>query len=372
MAALLVVATLVIVRQIHFMKDQNLGFSKEQKLILPVRGAFQGLGQRYDMVKASFLGIPGVRGAAASSTVPGRTPSNFNVRLGEQGAGSNWSMYHLYFDPDFIPLYGIQLAAGRAFEKDRAADMTRDYDQVPVFMVNEAAVRAFGFAAAEDALGRQITTGHGGRTGMIIGVVKDFHFFGLQQKVGPLVMEWFPTTFGCISLNVHTEGLSGTIAAVEKQWKKLFPGLPLDSFFLEDDFNKQYRADERLWGISQAFTALGIVISCLGLFGLAACLAEQRTKEIGIRKVLGASASGIAARFSGDFIKMVVLANILAVPVAWLAMNQWLRGYAYHTRITPWVFVLAAGLSMVVALLSVGFQSIRAALANPADSLRNE
>ncbi|MDH4270604.1 MAG: ABC transporter permease, partial [Candidatus Aminicenantes bacterium] len=171
---------------------------------------------------------------------------------------------------------------------------------------------------------------------------------------------------------VRTEGLSETIAAVGKKWKEFFPGLPLDSFFLDEDFNKQYRADERLWGITRAFTALGIMISCLGLFGLAAYLAEQRTKEIGIRKVLGASASGIVARFSGDFIKMVVLANILAIPVAWLAMNQWLRGYAYHTQLTPWVFVLAAGLSLAVAMLTVGYQSIRAALANPADSLRNE
>jgi putative ABC transport system permease protein len=371
-AALLIVGTLVIVRQIRFMKDQDLGFSKEQKLILPVQGAPQGLGQRSEIVKASFLGIPGVRGAAASLTVPGRTPWNFNVSLGERGAGSNWAMYHLYIDPDFIPLYGIQLAAGRAFQSDMSADMTRDYDQVPVFMINEAAVRAFGFAAGEDALGRQITTGHGGRTGIIIGVVKDFHFFGLQQKVGPLVMEWFPSTFGCISLNVRTEGLSETLAAVEKKWKELFPSLPLDSFFLDEDFNKQYRADERLWGITRAFTALGIMISCLGLFGLAAYLAEQRTKEIGIRRVLGASASGIVARFLGDFIKMVILANILAIPVAWLAMNQWLRDYAYHTQLTPWVFVLAAGLSLAVAMLTVGYQSIRAALANPADSLRNE
>jgi len=371
-AALLVVGTLVIVRQIRFMKDQNLGFSKEQKLVLPVRGEGTGLGQRSEMIKASFLGIPGVGGAAASLTVPGRTPWSFNVSLGERGAGNNWAMYHLYIDPDFIPLYGIELAAGRAFQKDMSADMTRDYDQVPVFMVNEAAVRAFGFAAAEDALGQRITSGHGGRTGAIIGVVKDFHFFGLQQNVGPLVMEWFPSTFGCISLNVRTEGLSGTLAAVEKKWKELFPGLPLDNFFLDEDFNKQYRADERLWGITRAFTALGIMISCLGLFGLAAYLAEQRTKEIGIRKVLGASVSGIAARFSGDFIKMVVLANILAIPVAWLAMNQWLRGYAYHVRLTPWVFILAAGLSLAVALLTVGYQSLRAALANPTNSLRHE
>ncbi len=371
-AALLVVGTLVIVRQIRFMKNQDLGFSKEQRLILPVRGSLTPLGPRAENVKASFLELRGVQGAAVSSTVPGRLPSNFNVRLEERGAGSNWAMYHLFIDPDFFPLYDVRLAAGRSFLKDLPTDETKDFDQKPVFLVNEAAVRAFGFAAAEDALNRRITTGYGGRTGTIIGVVKDFHFFGLQQQVGPLVLEWLPAAFGCVSLNVRTEELPATLAAVEKQWKNLFPELPFTSFFLDEEFNAQYRADERLWGVTRAFAVLGILISCLGLFSLAAFLAEQRTKEIGIRKVLGASATGLAIRFSGDFVRMVVLANILAVPAAWLAMNQWLRGYAYHTRITPWVFLLAAGLSAAVALLTVGFQSVRAALANPADSIRNE
>jgi putative ABC transport system permease protein len=253
-----------------------------------------------------------------------------------------------------------------------SADMTRNFDQTPVFLVNEAAVRTFGFASADKALGQRIQTGYGSRAGAIIGVVRDFHYFGLQQEIGGLVMEWLPQDFSSLTLRIQTAGLSDTVAAVQREWKTLFPGVPYAGFILDEDFNKQYQADERLWGIARAFAILGILISCLGLFGLAAYVAEQRTKEIGIRKVLGASTSGLAFRFTGDFVRLVLLANILAAPAAWFIMNQWLRGYAYRMRVTPGVFVLSATLSLGVALLTVGYQSLRAAGTDPVISIRNE
>jgi putative ABC transport system permease protein len=185
-------------------------------------------------------------------------------------------------------------------------------------------------------------------------------------------MEWLPRQFNILTLRVQTARLSDAVATVQREWKTLFPDIPYAGFFLDEDFNKQYQADERLWGISRAFTILGIAISCLGLFGLAAYVAEQRTREIGIRKVLGASTSGLAFRFTGDFVRLVILANILAAPAAWWIMSPWLRVYAYHTRVTPGVFALSALLSLGVALLTVGYQSIRAAGADPAVSLRNE
>jgi len=369
--ALLIAGTLMIVRQIRFMKDQDLGFIKEHMVILPVRGN-QSLDARSEAIKAAFLKHSSIRGAAASSSVPGRGFSNFNVRLSDQGADRNWAMYHLFIDADFIPLYRISMAAGRAFDKNISTDLTPDYKKPPVFLVNEAAVRAFGFGSAEKALEKRIQTGNGGRIGRIIGVVKDFHFAGLQQQVAPLIMEWMPRSFGFLTLAIDATDVRETMALIESDWKSLFPGLPLESFFLDDNFNRQYEADDRLLNIVRIFTILGVFVSCLGLFALAAFMAEQRTKEIGIRKVLGASTSGLALRFSNNFVRMVLLANLLAMPATWMVMNRWIQTYAYRAPISAWTFVLAAGASVIVTLLTVTYQSVRAAWANPADSLRNE
>jgi putative ABC transport system permease protein len=369
--ALLIAGTLMVVRQIRYMKGQDLGFVKEQMLILPVRGR-GALDARAETIKAAFLKYPSIRGAAASASVPGRSLSNFSVRLEDQGANSNWAMNHFFIDADLIPLYRMTMAAGRAFDKNMATDRTTDFEKAPVFIINEAAVRAFGFGSASEAIDKRIRTGFGGRVGKIIGVIRDFHYSGLQQTIAPLVMEWFPRQFGYLTLSVQASGLRETMMQVEKEWNVQFPGLPLESFFLDEDFNRQYQADDRLLAIVRIFTLLGIFVSCLGLFGLSAFLAEQRTKEIGIRKVLGATAAGIALRFSNNFIGLVLLANVLAVPAAWLIMNRWLQSYAYRAPISAWTFVAAAAVSLVVTLLTVAYQSVRAAWANPADSLRSE
>jgi putative ABC transport system permease protein len=371
LASLLVVGTLVVFRQIRFMKAQDLGFSTDRMLEIPVRG-IRDFSSRYRAVIAAFRRRSFVQGASASSAVPGRAFGNFNIRLMGGSTEDNWSMYHLYVDADFIPLYGMPMAAGRAFRNDVTADETRSDEQAPVFVVNEAAVRAFGLAAPEDALGRKIMTGNGGREGVIIGVVRDFHYFGLQKQVEPLVMEWNPAQFGVVTLKVAASNLREDLKLIEKDWNALFPGMPFESFFLDQDFDRQYQADERVLDIARAFTILGIFISCLGLFGLASYLAEQKIREIGIRKILGASTAGIVVLFSNGFIRMVVLANALAAPAAWFVMNRWLRDYAYRVKINPGDFLISAALSVAVALLTVGYQSIRAALSNPADSLRAE
>ncbi len=371
LASLLVVGTIVVFRQIRFMKATPLGFSSDQMLAIPIRGNLD-LEGRYQAVKTAFRGHSFVLGASVSSSVPGRTFGNYNILLKGGEADDNWSMYHLYVDADFIPLYGMTMAAGRPFRADMIADETKSEDQSPVFVVNEAAVRVFGLAAPEAALGRRIVTGNGGREGAIIGVVRDFHYFGLQKQVEPLVLEWNPDQFQIVTLKVAAGNLREDMKRLESEWNGLFPGIPFESFFLDQDFDRQYQADERVLDITRAFTVLGILISCLGLFGLASYLAEQKTREIGIRKVLGASNAGIVVLFSNGFIRLVFLANALAVPVAWFVMNRWLRDYAYRIKITSGIFVAAAGLSIAVALLTVGYQSMRAALANPADSLRNE
>jgi putative ABC transport system permease protein len=367
----LIAGTAVIGSQIRYMKNQDLGYAKEQMLVLPVQGT-DALSKRYETIKSAFLTRPGVKGAAASSGVPGQRMDNFNVSLVEAGKDHNWAMNHLFVDADFLSTYKIGVAAGRPFERDRPADETKDSSKPPVFMVNEAAVRAFGLSGAESALGKRIVTGYGGREGEIIGVVKDFHYAGLQSRVEPLVLEWNPSAFGRLSLNLAAAGIRQTVEAVRQEWERLFPGIPFRSFFVDEFFDRQYRADEQALGITRAFTALGMLISCLGLFGLASYLAEQRTKEIGVRKTLGASSLGLTVLFSSGFVRLVVLANLLAAPAAWYAMSRWLLRYAYRVRITPWLLVEAAVLSIGVAILSVGYQSIKAARTNPADTLRYE
>lgn len=370
-AALLVAGTLMIVRQVDFMKNRDLGFAKERKLYLPVRG-HSSWTARSEEVKASFMRNASVLGAAASSSVPGRSLSNFNVVLEEKGAGGNWAMNHLYVDADFLGIYGIPLAAGRAFNAAQPADRTDDWDEPPVFLVNEAAARTFGFASPAEAVGKLIRTGCGGRTGTIIGVVRDFHYAGLQQAIAPLIMEWFPEMFRGVTLSLGPSPVGETLASVEREWSSRFPGLPMDGAFLDEDFNRQYRTDERTLAIVRLFAGMGLFVACLGLFGLSAFLAEQKRKEIGIRKTLGASAAGIAARFSGSFLGLVLLANALAAPAAWLAMNRYLGGFAYRAGVSAWPFAAAAGLSLAISFFTVAFQSMRAARTNPADTLRNE
>jgi putative ABC transport system permease protein len=352
-------------QQVRFMKRAPLGFDKEQKLVVPIRGV--SIRDNYASVRDAFLGgNAAVRGAALSSNVPGRPVDNYAIKLVGEADDKNQSMFHLYFDEGFIPLYGIGMVAGRNFQKDMKTDISG------AFLINEAAVKAFGWSRPEEALGKRLQTGNGGRVLPIIGVTKDFHYRGLQAPVEPLAMEFNPDMLYSLTLQVDTTDVRSALGFVEKRWKELFPGRPFESFFLDDDFNRQYEADERVGRIFGIFMILGLAIACLGLFGLASFTAASRTREIGIRKVLGASTSRIAILLSGQFAVWVLAANLLAWPAAYLFIRQWLRGYA--TRITPGpaTFILSAAAVLALALLTTSVQTVRAALANPADSLRHE
>ncbi len=361
----LIIGTLIIYQQLRFMKNQNLGFEKEQKIVLPLRGGID-IGNSYESVKKRFLDHPSITGTTVSSTVPGREVSNFAIALVGEEDDKNQSMFHIFFDSDFISEYGIEVAAGRGFQKDMSTDVRG------AFLINEAAVKAFGWSDPEQALGKRLNTGFGGRVSPIIGVVKDFHYRGLQVQVEPLVMENNPDVFRNITLTLDTQKLTESLAFVESTWRKLFPENPFEQFFLDSDFEKQYRSDERIGSIFGVFTSLGLFIACLGLLGLAAFAAEQRTKEIGIRKVMGASAGGIFLLFAKDFIRWVFVANIIAWPVAYLAADRWLGNFAYKTSVHIWVFILSAAAVLVIALFAVSFQSIKVAVADPVHSLRYE
>jgi putative ABC transport system permease protein len=364
-SVVLIVGTLIMARQFNFMKNQHLGFEKEQKLVLPIRGGIS-IRENYESVKNLFSEHPFVQNATVSSSVPGRGVSNFGISLVGEEDPKNQSMFHLYFDHDFIPLYGIEMAAGRAFQKEMSTDIAGS------FLINEAAVTAFGWSSAEEAIGKRLKTGFGGRVNPIIGVTKNFHYRGLQIQVEPLVMECNPLLFRYLTLSVDISDIKDSMTIIESQWKSLYPNHPFESFFLDTDFDQQYRSDEQVGKIFSIFTVLGLFIACLGLLGLSSFTTESRTKEIGIRKVLGASVGGIVLMLSKQFTKWVLLANIIAWPIAYYFMSKWLKNFAYRTNIHFMIFVLSGFLVLAVALLTVSFQSIRAATSNPADSLRYE
>ncbi len=364
-SAMLIIGTLTMSRQFDFMKNKYLGFEKEQKLILPLRGGID-IQENFASVKDMFSKHASVTGITVSSTVPGRGVSNFAIKLVGEEDDKNQSMFHMYFDDDFIPDYGIEIVAGRAFQKEMKTDF------MGAFLINEAAVRAFGWSRPEDALGKRLQTGHGGRVNPILGVTKNFHYRGLQSEVEPLVMEFLPWTFRYITLSIDITDLNETLAFVKSQWKALWPGYPFEYFFLDTDFDRQYRADEQIGNVFGIFTFLGLFIACLGLLGLASFTAESRTKEIGIRKVLGASVGGIVLMLSKQFTKWILLANGIAWPVAYYFMDRWLKNFAFRVDIGIWTFVLSGVLVLLVAILTVSYQSIKAAAANPVDSLRYE
>jgi putative ABC transport system permease protein len=256
------------------------------------------------------------------------------------------------------------MVAGRGFSRDFATDTTQ------AMVLNEAAVKMFGYASPQQAIGKKFK--QWGREGKIIGVMKDFHFRSLQQPIKPLSMRIEPGGCNLVSANLSAANLPSTISAIENKWKTLIPNRPFSYFFLDDFFDKQYRSEERFGKLFLNFAILAIFISCLGLLGLASYSTIQRTKEIGVRKVLGASVSNIVNLLSKDFLKLVAISSLIAFPIAWFAMHKWLEDFAYRTVISWWIFLMAAILATLIALFTISFQAIRAAIANPVKSLRTE
>ncbi|HUQ97012.1 MAG TPA: FtsX-like permease family protein, partial [Chitinophagaceae bacterium] len=356
----LIIATIVVYNQMTYMRNQDLGFAKDQMLVIdtnsdPAKKAF----------KESLAGIPGVKATAASSSVPGGGNPGAYSEIENKSGDLQIANLDLYFvDFDYINLFKIKMVAGRGFSKDFPTDTTQ------AMVLNEAAVKMFGYSSPEQAVGRRFK--QWGREGKIIGVMKDFHFKGLQQPIKPLSMRIEPGGANLVSVNIAAANIPSTITAIENKWKALIPNRPFSYYFLDDFFDKQYRGEERFGKLFLNFAVLAIIISCLGLLGLASYSTVQRTKEIGIRKVLGASVSGIVNLLSIDFLKLVVLSFVIAAPLAWYFMHRWLEDFAYHTFINAWVFVLAGVSALAIALFTVSFQAIKAAIANPVNSLRTE
>ena len=300
-----------------------------------------------------------------SSSVPGGGNPGAYSEIENKKGDLQIANLDLYFvDFDYIPQYKIRMIAGRAFSRDFQTDTTQS------MILNEAAVKMFGYSSPEQAVGRRFK--QWGREGKIIGVMKDFHFRSLQLPIKPLSMRIEPTGSNLVSINLSTQNLPKTIASIENKWNAMIPARPFSYYFLDEFFDKQYRSEERFGKLFLNFSVLAIIISCLGLLGLASYSTMQRTREIGIRKVLGASVPNIVNLLSKDFLKLVAIAVLIASPIAWFAMNNWLQDFAYRIHIGWWIFLTAAVLAALIALLTVSFQAIKAAIANPVKSLRTE
>jgi putative ABC transport system permease protein len=358
----LITGTLVISHQLDFLRAQNLGFAKEQMLVLALRGRSE-LAEKFETYKSEFLQHPSIVSASVSHSVPGREVSN-NLMAERENPDNRVQMNLLFIDHDFLQTYGIPLLAGRNFSKEIITDTNGK-----VALLNEAAMKAFGWNDPSAVIGRQFD----GFTGPeAIGVVNDFHFKALRESVAPLMLLFRPRSFQYLTLRLKTENTAETMAFVRRQWIALLPDKPFEYFFLDEDYDKQYQAEQRLGTVFSYFSILAICIACFGLLGLASFAAEQRTKEIGVRKMLGATVTNVIGLLSKDFAKLVLLANLMAWPMAYFAMNKWLQDFAYRIEIGWWVFGVAGGMALLLALLTVSTQAIKAALANPVEALRYE
>lgn len=360
---ILTISTFTVFNQISFMKNQELGFDKEQKLILPVR-----FNKNYETAKRDFLTHSNITGAVACAGPPGRLYNSITTRFLKKGEMVEVILDYYYFDPDFIPEFKIRMAAGRNFDKNLATDVGSSV------ILNETAVKLLGWTSPEEALGKIIESGgHGEQHNKkIIGVTKDFHYTGLQNRIRALGMLYRPGYFRSLSLTLKTENLKETLSFVEKKWTDMKLGSIFSYSFLDENFDRLYASEEKTGKIFTTFTFLALFLSCLGIFSLSSFVAARRTKEIGIRKVLGATVPKILGLISGEFVWLVMASNIIAWPVSYFVMRSWLRNFAYRIELTWTVFALAAVIGLLIALATVSYQSLKAALANPVDSLRYE
>jgi putative ABC transport system permease protein len=360
----LIIATIVVFRQLHYIQTRDLGFNKEQVLIIDGANA---LGSNADIFKKEVTQLSGVKGGTLSAFLPVSKSSRNSYNIFKdpvETASNSFNIETWAIDDEYLPTIGIKLLKGRNFSPDFRTDSSS-------VIINETAARILGYA---DPIGKNIYTfddAGNPTTYPIVGLVKNFNFETLHHEVRPLMFILQRST-GLISFKVNTSAISPLIGKISNKWTALTPGIPFSYRFLDDSFNEMYQSEQRVGKIATIFSVLAILISCLGMFGLATFVAEQRTKEMGIRKVLGASVQGIVSLLSADFIKLVAIAFLIAAPFAWWIMNKWLQDFVYRASFSWWIF-LAAGLSaLLIALVTVSFQAARVAIANPVRSLRME
>jgi putative ABC transport system permease protein len=368
---ILIVGMGIVYNQLEYCRTKNLGLNKEHIVVLPVEPGDE-IARRYPDMKNQLLQHPRIAGVAASKRVPsGRLLDSSEGRLvdGEKTTPLEFRIANVRVDHSFIPTYGMQMAAGRNFAVEFPTDSTQ------AFILNETAVKKIGWASPAEVVDKPFE--YGNRKGRIIGVVKDFNYESLHQPITPIVMFIAPRNFNSISVKIRPdrpEDIAATLEFLQKKWQEFRPNFPFQYSFIDERYEALYQNEHRLGQIFGTFSLLAVFIACLGLFGLASYTAEQRTKEIGIRKVLGASVRNIIVLLSKEFTKLVAVATLVAWPVAYYAMGRWLQEFAYRININNQLltFFAAALLAFAIALATISFQAIKAAVNNPVKALRYE
>lgn len=363
---ILIIGTIVIYQQLEYMQSKNLGFNKEQVIIV---NESYVLGSQAETFKNEILGIPGVQSGTLSSFLPvsgtSRSDETFS-REAVMTTESAFGMQRWNVDHDYINTLGMEMKEGRNFSRNFKTDSS-------AVILNETAAQSLG---TENVVGRKLYAITNFETGElteyeIIGVVKNFHFETLRQNIGPLAL-MLGSSIGHASFKVNTASIPMVLEGMKDQWEKLSSGTPFTYSFMDESFDEMYRTEQRLSKIALIFSILAILVACLGLFGLSTFIAEKRIKEIGIRKVLGATVSGLVQMLSKDFLKLVLIAFLIATPIAWYAMQRWLQDFVYRIEIS-WTYFLVSGLlAVIIAMSTVSYHAIKAALLNPAKNLRSE
>ena len=357
---ILMVGTGIIYTQLDYVQNKALGFAQEQVVAMEIlRGP---LWEKSELVKTRLLEHPAILNAAASHRVPGKPTNNFSAYLRSTADDAGIEMFEIAVENAFIPTYGITLVAGRNFSEDPESDRT-------ACTINETAARELGWESPEEGVGIELKVQ--GRWLTVIGVMEDFHFQSLHRHIEPIVFHHF-NSMSYLSVRIRPDNVQETMSFIQKVFQDLAPELPFTYSFLDADFDRMYRAEEQRGKLLGAFALLAIFVACLGLFGLASYMAEQRTKEIGIRKVLGATVLNIVILLSKEFTKLVIVANAIAWPVAYFVMDKWLTNFAYRIVPGKGIFILGGLLALCIALATVSYQAVKAATTNPVDALRYE
>jgi putative ABC transport system permease protein len=359
----LVASMIIISRQMNFIRNKSLGFDGSAVVEVKFFGEAV-VGDHYVSLRNQFLQSPYIMNVSKhSQNLVGGLGNGWTTTENLKGEEVSTSLYNIAVDTTFADVYNLKLAAGRFFSRDFPTDTSK------AVLVNEAAVRTFGWQTAGNAIGKRFGKGDDAR--FVIGVIKDFNFESLHKPVEALMIE-YAKRGNRLSLKIDGRHTEEALNHIRKIWKANVAGLPLEYAFVDESINRQYGNEQKMQGVFYGFAGLSLLIACLGLFGLSNFIVERKIKEIGIRKVLGASVSGIVALLSKDFLKLVMLAALIASPLAWYFMNGWLQDFAYRVNIGWWIFGLAGMIALAVALLTISFKALKAAIANPVKSLRTE
>ncbi len=363
-SVVLIVAVLVVVRQLNFMQNKDLGFAKEDLVVLPTSAS---INENYLMIKDRFENHTGIKAVSMSSRVPSGRLLDSQGGLAEVNgelSQINVRIADIHVSHDFLKTYGIPIVQGRDFDFKLASDSTE------AFILNEAAIRAVGWASPEEAIGKQFQ--YGGRRGFVTGVMKDFHFESLHQPIVPIVFMISQNRNNQVTIKYDAAEKDQVLTYLKEEWASLRPDFPFEPLFVDEGFNAQYKAEERVKTIFTFFSGLAVLISILGLFGLTTFATAQRTREIGIRKVMGAETGNILTLLGKDFMKLVLIGFLIAIPISWFGMSSWLEDFAYKIGISWIVFLWAGLIAGIIAAITVTSQTLKAAWADPVKSIKNE